>query len=62
MDGFRKKFDPTKDNRVLGSVRKIVAWLRPVIVPGVTSPGDWAVVKLPSGLPAYVETRELRQA
>jgi hypothetical protein len=53
MDGFRKA------NKVLGAVKAIPAWLRPVIVPGVTSPGDWVVVGLASGRTAYVETRRL---
>ena len=51
--------DPTKTNRVLGAVKTVPAWFRPVCVPGVTRPEDWRVVRLPNSLPGYIETKLL---
>jgi len=47
-------------NRILARVKTVPAFLRPVIVPDVTIPEDWLVVKLPGGVAGYVTAESLK--
>ena len=47
-------------NRVLSEVNTVPAYLRPEIVPDVTIPEDWLVVKLPGGVSGYVTAESLK--
>jgi len=51
-----------KENRVVGAIKAVNAWFRPKIVPGVTKPEDWVVVRFPSGASGYVETKSLKNS
>ena len=49
-----------KENKVLGSVKQIPVWFRPVIIPRVTRPEDWLIVRFSDGRSGYVETKLLK--
>lgn len=52
---------PLKSNRVVGTVKTVPLWFRPLIKPGVTNPEDWFVVKLSGNRTGYIEAKHVNQ-
>jgi hypothetical protein len=48
---------PLKPNRVVGAVKAIPLWFRPVYQPGWSLPSDWFVVKMSDYRTGYIESK-----
>ena len=50
-----------KSNRIVGAVKTVPLWFRPLIKTDVTRPEDWFVVKLSGNRTGYIEAKIFEQ-